>query len=288
MDDSANLNRPPLRRSLADTSLEDAARALTEGFAGYVVTFTASAASIALRMERENIDADCSEVFFDGDTPAGILLVARRGNRCRISALGIGPAIRGKGVGRQVMAKAIDAARRRGDREMVLEVIDSNPRARDLYVSLGFETSRQLVGFSRGRRRPAPDLPTDAPELAACDPVKAADMLLRFAEPGLTWQTDPVCFRHAAPPLKGFAIGETAVALLDDSSAEIRIHGLAVDPGQRRKGLGRALADGLASAYPGRRLYIVENVPKGLLDPFMRKIGWRRSSLTQSEMRLKL
>lgn len=286
MDDSSALT--PQRRSLAETSLEDAAKALTEGFAGYVVTFTASAASLALRIKRENIDADCSAVFFDRETPAGILLVARRGNRSRISALGIGPAIRGKGFGRQVMAQAIEAAQKRGDREIVLEVIDSNPRARDLYLSLGFETTRQLVGFSRSRMRPAPERRNGAAAVVACDPAEAAEMLSRFSAPGLTWQTDPICFQHAAPPMKGFVVDGRAAAMLDDSTAEIRVHGLAVDPAFRRLGFGCALADGLALIYPGRRLYIVENVPQGLLDPFMRKIGWRRSNLTQSEMALKL
>ncbi|MBD8652545.1 GNAT family N-acetyltransferase [Rhizobium sp. CFBP 13726] len=76
--------------------------------------------------------------------------------------------------------------------------------------------------------------------------------------------------------------------MLDDTKDDVRIYGFAVDPAERRKGLGRALADSLAARYLGRRLYTAENIAAGLLDPFMCRIGWRRSRLTQSEMVLRL
>jgi ribosomal protein S18 acetylase RimI-like enzyme len=272
------------RRRLAETTMQDAAAAFTEGFQGYVVKFTISAEAFALRMAREDVDADASEVFFDGDKPAGTLLIARRGQRSRVSALGIGPTIRGQGLGTRVMTDAIAAARARGDEVLLLEVINSNLRARDLYLSLGFQMSRRQVGFSRSRTRPVPD----GPAADECDGREAFAMLSSFADAEPTWQTDPVCFRHPGSPLKGFSIGTKAVALLHDTRNDVRIYGFAVDPAERRKGFGRALADGVAARYPGRRLYTAENIATGLLDPFMRRIGWQRSRLTQSEMVLKL
>jgi ribosomal protein S18 acetylase RimI-like enzyme len=272
------------RRNLAETTMEDAAAAFTEGFRGYVVKFTISAEAFALRMAREDVDPEASEIFFDGDKPAGALLIARRGKRSRVSALGIGPTIRGKGLGTRVMTDAITAARVRGDEVLLLEVIDSNIRARDLYLSLGFQMSRRQVGFSRSRTWPVPDVPP-ADEWEGRE---AFAMLSRFADADPTWQTDPACFRHPGSPLRSFTIGTKAVALLDDTKDDVRIYGFAVDPMERRKGFGRALADGLAARYPGRRLYTAENIAAGLLDPFMRRIGWRRSRLTQSEMVLRL
>ncbi|MBB6507868.1 ribosomal protein S18 acetylase RimI-like enzyme [Rhizobium soli] len=272
------------RRSLAETTMGDAAAAFTEGFRGYVVKFTISPEAFSLRMAREDVDPEASEVFFDGDKPAGTLLIARRGRRSRVSALGIGPTIRGQGLGTRVMTDAIAAARARGDDVLILEVIDSNIRARDLYLSLGFEMSRNQVGFSRSRTRPVPEVPP----AAECEYMEAAAMLSRFADANPTWQTDPDCFHHPGSPLRSFSIGTKAVALLDDTKDDVRIYGFAVDPAERRKGLGRALADSLAARYPGRRLYTAENIAAGLLDPFMRRIGWRRSRLTQSEMVLRL
>lgn len=280
MDQNATVTRRPL----SACSLDDAARGFTEGFVGYVVPVSVKPEALALRIEREDVDADISEVFFDGDRPVGILLVARRGGRSRISALGIGPTIRSKGFGRCVMREAIEAARSRGERQLILEVINSNVRARDLYLSLDFQITRKLVGFNRAATLPVPDV-APAPE---CDLGTAVDMLSRFSDAGPTWQTDPVSFRQAGPPLRGVALENKAAALVDDSGTDVRLYGFAVDPAYRRQGAGRSLADGLAARYPGRKLYIIENVPAGLLDLFMRRIGWRKSRLTQSEMSLDL
>jgi ribosomal protein S18 acetylase RimI-like enzyme len=268
------------RRRLSDCSLEEGAAGFTEGFSGYVVPMNATPQSLLLRIERDNADRDASFVYFDGDRPAGILLIGRRGDRSRIGAIGMGPTIRGRGFGRSVMLQAIDAAKARGDQRLSLEVIDSNEKARDLYLSLGFTISRKLVGFGRSRKLAVPDV---APA-EECPLDTAVAMLAAFADADLSWQTDPRSFETAAPPLKGFSLADKACVLLDDSAADIRLYGLAVDPAYRRQGLGRSLTDGLAARYPGRKLYIIENVPAGLLDRFMRRIGWRKSALTQSEM----
>ena len=277
-------NAAVTRRPLSACSLDEAAKAFTEGFVGYVVPVSVRPEALALRIAREDVAADISEVFFDGGRPAGILLISRRGDRSRISALGVGPTIRSRGFGRRVMQDAMNAARRRGERELILEVIDSNARARDLYLALGFQITRTLVGFSRAASLAVPDV---APA-EECDLGTAVDMLSRFSDTDPTWQTDPASFREAGPPLRGMALESRAAALIDDSGEDIRFYGFAVDPAHRRQGAGRALADALAARYPGRKLYIIENVPEGQLDLFMRRIGWHKSRLTQSEMSLDL
>ncbi|CDZ65514.1 Putative N-acetyltransferase [Neorhizobium galegae bv. orientalis] len=271
-------------RRLSECSLEDAAEGFTTGFSGYVVPMNVTVPSLQLRIEHDHVDLDESLVYFDGEKPAGILLIGRRGDRSRVGAIGMGPTIRGRGFGRRVMLDAIEVAKARGDRKLMLEVINTNERARDLYLSLGFVITRKLVGFGRSRKLAAPDV---APA-EECDLGTAAGMLARFADADLTWQTDPRSFQRAGPPLKGFALDGKAAVLLDDTGRDVRLYGLAVDPAHRRKGLGRGLTDALAARYPGRRLFIIENVPDGLIDRFMRRIGWRKSALTQSEMAIDL
>lgn len=277
-------NAAVTRRPLSACSLDEAAKAFTEGFVGYVVPVSVRPEALALRIAREDVDTDISEVFFDGGRPAGILLISRRGDRSRISALGVGPTIRSRGFGRRVMQEAMNAARSRGERQLILEVINSNTKACDLYLSLGFQITRTLVGFSRAASLAVPDV---APA-EECDLGTAVDMLSRFSDTDPTWQTDPASFRQAGPPLRGMALESRAAALIDDSGEDIRFYGFAVDPAHRRQGAGRALADALAARYPGRKLYIIENVPEGQLDLFMRRIGWHKSRLTQSEMSLAL
>ncbi|MBW6423280.1 GNAT family N-acetyltransferase [Rhizobium sp. XQZ8] len=269
-----------LRRRLSECSLEDAAAGFTEGFSGYVMPMNVTPHSIELRIERDHVDLDESLVFFDGDKPAGILMINRRGATTRIGAIGVGPTIRGQGFGRSVMLETIEKARARGDEKLILEVINSNIRARDLYLSLGFEISKKLVGFGRSRKRPVPYV-APPPE---CDLAEAARMARVFSDTGLSWQTDPRSFERVGPTLKGFAIDGKAVAILDDTGKGVRLFSLAVDPAHRRKGLGRAMADGLAARYPGQKLFFVANVPAGLLDRFMRRLDWRKEKITQSEM----
>ncbi len=269
-----------LRRRLSECSLEDAAAGFTEGFSGYVMPMNVTPHSVQLRIERDHVDLDESLVFFDGDKPAGILMINRRGTSTRIGAIGMGPTIRGQGFGRSVMLEAIAAAKARGDERLILEVINSNTRARDLYLSLGFQISKTLVGFGRGRKRPALDLPPP-PE---CDLAEAARMAKAFSDGDLSWQTDPRSFERVGPPLKAFALDGKAVAILDDSGKDVRLFCLAVDPAHRRQGLGREMTDRLAALYPGKKLFFVANVPAGLFDRFMRRIGWRKEKVTQSEM----
>ena len=44
-------------------------------------------------------------------------------------------------------------------------------------------------------------------------------MLAKFADAGLSWQTDPRSFERLGPPLKGFALYGKAAVLLDDAHA---------------------------------------------------------------------
>jgi len=56
------------------------------------------------------------------------------------------PAHRGKGVGKHLLAWAVDWARSRGYRKIKLEVSETNARARGLYEALGFQSERTYMG----------------------------------------------------------------------------------------------------------------------------------------------
>ena len=55
-----------------------------------------------------------------------------------LRGLAVAPAYQGRGIGRQLLAGAINAAAGRGVRRLRLRVLATNPVARDLYASLGF------------------------------------------------------------------------------------------------------------------------------------------------------
>ena len=66
---------------------------------------------------------------------AGLLVVGAEGD---IQTIAVDPALRGGGHGRALMEALIAEARRRGVREIFLEVRADNPIAHGLYLRLGF------------------------------------------------------------------------------------------------------------------------------------------------------
>jgi len=67
------------------------------------------------------------------------LLAPRGGGEGDIQTIAVAPHARRRGLGRQLMLALIAEARRRGAREVFLEVRADNPGAQTLYRDLGFE-----------------------------------------------------------------------------------------------------------------------------------------------------
>jgi len=73
-----------------------------------------------------------------------------------ISSLAVAPEFRGRGIGTQLLSAAESLARELRFRQVSLNVVNTNPRARALYVRLGYRVVRQhrypftrrLMGFS--------------------------------------------------------------------------------------------------------------------------------------------
>ncbi len=264
--------------------LDHAALAMERGFEGYVLPVRCTAGMLARRILVEQVDPAASTVFdLDGE-PAGLLLVARRGPVSRVAALGLAPPLRRRGMGREVMEGAIAAARQRGDRRLVLEVIVGNHAALALYEGLGFTRTRRLVGY----RHAGEGVAADPGGLAECAVGEAGRLVAGWSDGNPSWQLAPQALELAGSPLRGFTLGPHAAALVDDTGAEVRLAGLAVSPAARRQGAGTALLRALRGRYPGRAWAIPAIVPEGLACAFLARDGWERGPLGQFEMALSL
>ncbi len=62
-----------------------------------------------------------------------------------IGGVGVVPSLRGRGVGKKLMAAAEDLCRDKGVSEISLEVIDGNVRAQSLYEKLGYRATRKYL-----------------------------------------------------------------------------------------------------------------------------------------------
>lgn len=96
--------------------------------------------------------------------------------------MGIARGMRGRGFGQRMLGAAIQDARDRGDRRMLLEVIATNARAIALYRRHGFAATRRLLGFTRDAGATAGEA------LAEIDPASVARHMAQDLVLDLPWQ----------------------------------------------------------------------------------------------------
>lgn len=101
------------------------------------------------------LDRDAVElvVLVDGDDVIGYAVVWCILDQGELSNIAVAASHRGRGLGRKLLAHAIEVARRRGVAHLFLEVRVSNRAARELYGSAGF--------VELGRRRNYYDQPRE-------------------------------------------------------------------------------------------------------------------------------
>jgi [ribosomal protein S18]-alanine N-acetyltransferase len=86
--------------------------------------------------------------FIDPD--GGMVLARVAADEAEILTIAVLPALRGQGMGRRLLDAAMDEARRRGAREMFLEVATGNTPAKALYVRAGFTRVGQRKRYYPG------------------------------------------------------------------------------------------------------------------------------------------
>ena len=88
------------------------------------------------RMERGKLRVF---LLYEEGRPAGEAWLIRDGNgRLWLSNVSVLPAYRGKGAGRELTARVLEAAERTGETECAVGVSENNRIARHLYETLGF------------------------------------------------------------------------------------------------------------------------------------------------------
>jgi ribosomal protein S18 acetylase RimI-like enzyme len=267
--------------SLATVSLVQIIAALERGYEGYAIPVRFTPEALLKRIRSEHIDLTQSALLLDdADAVCGCMLIARRGRRSRIAAIGISPEKRGSGIGRQAVDLALAQARERGDTRVILEVLTSNVGAKRLYERCGFVARRSLVGYER----PAASASGEADIAIACDSEQVLADLLRFYPDDVSWQIDPQGFAGSVPPLQAFRSAEGAVALVEPAGANMHVLAIAVPPEQRRRAHGKSFLTSIFNRFPGANWIIPARVPEGLATPFLLASGFRQTPLTQVEM----
>ena len=131
-----------------NASLERHALVANRAFAGYVAGWTdLNAETLARFFLLQGADLFHSRLVRAADELVGFGHINRTGDIPRLSGMAIEAAARGTGAADFLMRHLLDEAQARGDRAMMLEVIEQNPRAHRFYQRHGFREITRLVGW---------------------------------------------------------------------------------------------------------------------------------------------
>lgn len=269
-------------KSALDYPLPDLVEILNRGFEGYFVPITLQLNDFLNMVRKDGIDLAISRVLLGDREPVGVALLAHRGWTSRLAAMGIGREMRGKGAGSWFMDKLIDEACGRGEREMVLEVIEQNTPAVHLYEKYGYEIVRRLIGLVR---KDANEEGT--PRFTEIDIREAARLVSQHGLKDLPWQLSAESIAQMNPPTCAYRNGEALIVISNPDVEHIVLWSLLVESQARGHGLGTETLKAVIAKHPGKTWHVPALFPEELGKIFERA-AFERESLSQWQMKLTL
>ena len=259
--------------SIIDFGLEVSAEVLARAFADYFVKIPFNGPMLLNLARTDSVDLALSRVVLSNGVPVAAALIARRGWTNRIAAMAIVTGARRSGIGRGLVTRLVEEAGARGDRRMVLEVIEQNTAAVELYRKAGFNTVRRLIGYAG----PPPPVGEVASNLIEADLRDVGAAVTRYAPPDFPWQLSGETIAQLGPPAVGYRLDDSWIAITDPAQAVVAIRALA---GPDAIALVRAVIARHPSQIEWRFNPIWPEELSGILDP----LGLPRTALSQWQM----
>jgi len=177
-------------KRLNTCSFQTAHEAWNAGFKGYFVDLTLPLDRFVQRLSYENISLEHSLIAFEQNRPVGFLLNAFRISRDNKIAwnggTGVAPDMRGKGVGKALVAAAIDVYKSESVDIAFLEAIKGNDSAIALYRNNGYQVFDQLTNLQSDNQTKF----TSTPSVYTVEEVHSAAVgVLDFYYERSAWQT---------------------------------------------------------------------------------------------------
>ncbi len=265
--------------SVVDYGLERTADVLSRGFADYLVPIESNP-GVLLHMARvDSVDLAASRVIQRDGAALGAALIARRGWSSRLAGMAIVPNARRTGAGRAGVTQLLVEARARGERAIVLEVIEQNEPAVKLYEACGFKKVRRLIGFT------GPGA-TDAavpPGLTEVDLREMAGVVLRDGLRNLPWQLSGETLAQLTPPGVAYRLNGSWVALANTTGPQVTIRGLVTEAAVQGRGRAAALLRAVMGKFPGKEWRLPAIWPEEL-GQAIGAAGLPRAPLSQWQM----
>jgi ribosomal protein S18 acetylase RimI-like enzyme len=221
-------------RFLGDGDFDALVAASNEAFSDYLVPLHFAAPFLREMCGRRGVVLELSPAIVDGERRIVAYTLNALGTwngapSAYDSGTGVAPSHRRRGLARQLLDVSFPALHARGARQMILEVLEENERAVALYRSLRLEVTRKLDCW---RYDGAAAFDAEAREIAIDDvPVEYADV-------APSWQNSLQCLRRSNDDKRVIAVDGGYVIV---HAATGDLAQLAVDPSQRRRGVGTRL-----------------------------------------------
>jgi len=268
---------------------------MTRSFEGYFVPINITETVMHTMIRRDGIDLTASRVLMKDDEPIGIAFIARRGWTSRLAAMGITSNARNGGVGTWVMEQLLEEARSRGEKEMLLEVIEQNTAGVKLYEKVGFKKIRRLVGYKLDNSAPAA-VPggeesaqhgyaalSNKVEIEEIDIRELARTVAYHGLKDLPWQLSGATIMQHTPPSRAFRINDAYCLITNPEATDIAISSMLVKTRSRGAGLSAVLLRALFAKFPGKVWHVSPIYPEEMGFIF-EHVGMERESLSQWQM----
>lgn len=269
-------------KSTTDYTLPDLVELLNLSFENYLVPIQFNNSQFITMLRKDSIDLDSSRVLLIDEEPSGIALIARRGWTSRLAAMGIAQQRRSKGAGSWFIDKLIQESRQRSDHEMVLEVIEQNEPAVQLYQKSGFQIMRRLIGFVYKS-----SAENGTSNLQEIDLREAGLLISLHGLPDLPWQISGETIAHMNPPARAYCKGQAYVVISNPDAEHVVIWSLLVEQNARGNQLGLDMLRSLTAKHAGKTWHVPAILPEELGNVY-EKAGFEREKLSQWQMRLAL
>lgn len=271
-------------QSFSQYGLDQAVALLNEGFSDYLVPISFNRLGLFHLIRSESVDLDLSQVLLKDGVGVGVGLIARRGWSARVLGMGLIPSGRRQGGGMALMQQLQAMAGSRGDKNLHLEVIETNRPAVALYQGLGYETVRRLISM---KREPGEEAISASAELLPIDIRVVSERINFWGYPELPWQSSGESLAHLHPPACAYQVGDAFVIISDPSQPQVAIRSILVSPTARRQGAGTKMMAALFATHP-QKTWVVPAICPEELGSFFERFGFVEQTLAQLQMTLRL
>lgn len=267
----------------SDYAIPFLADLMTRGFEGYIVPVNITDAILHTMIRRDGIDLTASRVLLRDDEPVGVAFIARRGWTSRLAAFGITSNARSGGVGTWAMEQLLEEARSRGEKEMLLEVIEQNIAGVKLYEKIGFTKMRRLIGFKLDTTQTLPEDSSAEDELEEIDIREVARQVTYHGMKDLPWQLSGTSIMQHTPPSRAFRLNDAYCLISNPEATDVAIQSVLVKARSRGAGLSAVVMRALFAKFPNKVWHVSPIYPEEMGFIF-EHVGMERESLSQWQM----